>query len=184
MRLFVALEVAPEVRRRLDEALAAVRRDHSGLRWTPAEQWHLTIAFIGEVATAPEDVADVLRPAAADATAIRLALSAPGRFGDRILWYGVRDEPEGAVSGLGAAVQADLARSGLPVDEKPVHPHVTLARGGRKGGKIRSSIVDAVPAQSGEWTAGEILVVASVPQADGPNRYVTQASVPLGDQRA
>ena len=49
MRAFVALIPPAEALGELADAVAPVRAAHPGLRWTPAAQWHLTLAFLGEV---------------------------------------------------------------------------------------------------------------------------------------
>jgi RNA 2',3'-cyclic 3'-phosphodiesterase len=182
VRLFVALEVPEPVRDPLDGALAEVRRRWDGLRWNPPEQWHLTLAFIGHVDDEVDDVVSALAPAAEAApTRIGLTLGAPGRFGQRVLWMGIDDEPEDAVSTLGAATQRALSEAGLPVDDKPVHPHVTLARSRRRGGaRIRPDVVEAVPPVDATWSVGELVLYESVQRGRGePNRYVARARVPF-----
>ncbi|HEX5812494.1 MAG TPA: 2'-5' RNA ligase family protein, partial [Pseudonocardia sp.] len=49
MRAFVALVPAAAVLDELAAAVAPVRAAHPDLRWTPPAQWHLTLAFLGEV---------------------------------------------------------------------------------------------------------------------------------------
>ncbi len=47
MRLFVAIWPPAEVRDRLG---TLARPAAPGLRWTTADQWHVTVAFLGDVA--------------------------------------------------------------------------------------------------------------------------------------
>ncbi len=49
MRMFVALTPPEEIVDELRSATAQLRAVASGLRWTPPEQWHVTIVFLGEV---------------------------------------------------------------------------------------------------------------------------------------
>ncbi len=182
-RLFLALEMPDEVRDELDAAVEPLRRRHEGLRWTPPPQWHVTLAFVGEADVPADDVLEAVTGAAAGAPAtIRLHLTEPGRFGDRVLWYGVRDHPEGAVADLGASVQSALVEAGLPVDEKPVRAHVTLARSrGRSRGRVRSGTVVEVPTVRGSWTVDDVVLYDSVPGGHGePNRYDPRGRLPLG----
>jgi RNA 2',3'-cyclic 3'-phosphodiesterase len=185
MRLFAGLEVGDEVRARLDEGVAPLRLAHRALRWTPPSQWHLTVAFLGEVTEPLDAVTSALSPVAAHAPpAIQLELAEAGRFGNRVLWVGVDDDPAEAVAALGSSAQSALQAAGLPVDEKPVRPHLTLARGGRRrggSGRISQRLVDAVPAVDADWTVTDLVVFASVPQGHGePNSYEPQARIPLG----
>ncbi len=182
MRLFVALEVPDDVRERLDAAIAPARSRHPKLAWTSAEGWHLTLAFLGEVPAEPSDIAAVLAPVAAAAPAgIRLTLGQAGRFGRRVLWVGVRDEPPGAVAALGAGAQQALADQDLPVDLKEVRPHLTVARGRSGGTGAPASLVAAIPSVQAGWTAREVLLMRSVRVGQRrPNRYEPLLRLPLG----
>lgn len=180
MRLFTALEVPEAVRELLDAAVAPLRDRHPELTWTSRDGWHLTVAFLGEVTVPSEDVAAVLATVAGAATPIRLSLAAPGRFGRRVLWVGVRDEPVGAVTALGAAVQQALADADLPVDRKDVRPHLTIARAGRRRADIMAPLVATIPSVGGAWTARELVLVRSVPGGHRhPNLYETLVRLPL-----
>lgn len=201
MRLFTALEVPDEVTARLDAALTDLRTRHRRLKWTPAHQWHLTVAFIGDVDVDPSAVSDepprgpvdgplgsltrVLAEAARQSPAeIRLATGAAGRFGKRVLWLGVEDDPADAVAALGGRAQQGLKDAGLPVDAKQVHPHLTLARSHRRSPPIDDALVAEVPAVGGTWSANELVLFRSVRQGRGqPNRYQPVVRLPLGPSR-
>ena len=49
LRAFVALIPPAAVLAELATALRPVQTSHPDLRWTPAGQWHLTLAFLGEI---------------------------------------------------------------------------------------------------------------------------------------
>ena len=98
MRAFVALIPPAAVLAELAAALAPVQAAHPDLRWTPAGQWHLTLAFLGEIdgdaldeGVLPDLTARLAR-AARRHPPPELALSGAGRFGDRVLWTRVRGE--------------------------------------------------------------------------------------------
>ena len=124
-RLFVALEIPEELR----PALSALRRGIPGARWVPDEQFHLTLAFVGEVegpvATAARDGLNGVR-----ADPFELELSGVGRFPPRgrarVLWAGLRETDE--VAALADAVRRCLSRRGVPTESRRFAPHVTLAR--------------------------------------------------------
>jgi RNA 2',3'-cyclic 3'-phosphodiesterase len=186
-RLFVALPVPERVRTSLASAVAPCRDRLDGLSWTRPEGWHVTLAFLGSVDDhlVDEVVATVAAAAAAAAvTAPMLALGAAGRFGGRALWVRVDDDPQGTVAALGEGVQAALDDAGLPVQRRPVRPHVTLARG-RRDRPVARRDVDAVaavldPDPVHRWHADGVEVVRSL-LGRGPARYVTLAAVPFGD---
>jgi 2'-5' RNA ligase len=67
MRLFVAIELDDAVRERLTrelEPLRALPEAPRGLRWLPAQSWHVTLQFLGEV---QDSMLDPLRSACAQA---------------------------------------------------------------------------------------------------------------------
>lgn len=180
MRLFAALDVAADVAGALDDALVPVRARFDELRWTQADRWHLTVAFLGAVDAPLARVTGALAAAAAAAPArIGLELTGAGRFARRVLWLGVRDDPEGAVAALGRRAQASLAGAGLPVDRKPVRPHLTLARS-RRGAPVGDEVVAAVPAVDGHWEVGDLVLYRSHLGGNRPARYESLVRLPLG----
>lgn len=185
MRLFAALDVPEEVAGRLDAAVAPLRERFGGLRWTAADRWHLTVAFLGEVKDSGEGdplerVEEALAPAAGAAPGpVGLRLAEPGRFGRRVLWVGVEDDPQGAVAALGSRAQEELGRARLPVDTKPVHAHLTLARS-RKAAPVRDEVLEALPWVEASWTATDLVVFRSRLGGGGPPRYEAVLRLPLG----
>ena len=87
MRAFVALVPPAAVLAELATALAPVQAAQPGLRWTPSGQWHLTLAFLGEIDEGVlPDLTERLARAARRHPPLELALGGAGRFGDRVLW--------------------------------------------------------------------------------------------------
>jgi 2'-5' RNA ligase len=158
--LFVALTPPPDAVEELVAATAAVRAEHPELRWTPPEQWHLTLAFLGEVDDrSREDLAERLRRAATRHAPPVLSLGSAGRFGDRVLWTRVRGDVE-PLRRLAASVRAAARRARLPVEERPYRPHLTLARA-RDAADLRP-VVEVLGGYSGrDWVAGELHLVRS-----------------------
>ncbi|SOE00895.1 2'-5' RNA ligase [Blastococcus haudaquaticus] len=101
-------------------------------RWTVPERWHLTLLFLGAVpAGCVEPLVSAAGPAVAGTPAMRLRLAGGGRFGSlrrpQVAWAGL----DGDVAALVALAErlADAARAvGLPVEDRPFRPHLTLGR--------------------------------------------------------
>jgi 2'-5' RNA ligase len=130
VRLFVSVEPSDDARSALAGRLAEL--DLAPARLVPAERWHITLAFLGEVAdgriTALRDELAVVARAAAR---FRLRLSAVGRFPARgrpsVLWVGLAgDLPE--VRRLAADVGTAVRRGGVRLERRPFAPHLTVAR--------------------------------------------------------
>jgi 2'-5' RNA ligase len=180
VRLFVALTPPPDAVSELREAAAAVS-GLPALRWTRPDQWHLTLAFLGEVDDqALLDLAERLGRAAARHGPLTLALQGAGRFGNRVLWTRVNGDVE-ALRRLAASVRAAARRARLAVEDRPYRPHLTLARG-REGADLRPA-VDALDGFTGSpWTAAELNLVRSW-LGSGPERtalHEVLMSWPLG----
>jgi RNA 2',3'-cyclic 3'-phosphodiesterase len=184
-RLFVALPVPGPVRRHLERVQQLLRGGAPELRFTRSDGVHVTLAFLGDVDVGRlDEVGDVVAAAAAGEGPISLELGEPGRFGNRVLWIEVADDPAGAVAALGERIQVAITATGLPIQRQPVRPHLTLARGGR-GRPVRDRYLADLRAVLGEvevtdprWVADEVQVWRSE-LGRGPARYHVETSVPL-----
>ncbi|WP_371653366.1 MULTISPECIES: RNA 2',3'-cyclic phosphodiesterase [unclassified Streptomyces] len=163
MRLFVAV-LPPSAR--VAELGVAVDALHAlpgadRLRWAGRDDWHLTLAFLGEVDEAVlPDLRERLTRAAHRTPPFELRLHGGGRFGDKVLWAGVA----GAIDALRLlAERSDAAarRAGVPMDEhRRYHPHLTLARS--RAGVDLHPYVDALASFEGTaWQADELVLVRS-----------------------
>lgn len=126
MRLFIAIELPDHYK----EALEKLRTPAiPGARWVAAEQIHLTLAFLGEV---DEETSKrlITRLARIKATGFELCLAGTGCFPDRrrprVVWVGVKHEP--GLTRLAEMVRETVLACGIPQEERPFSPHLTLAR--------------------------------------------------------
>lgn len=124
-RLFVAVDLPDAHGDRLTE----LRDETLRARWTPQEKYHLTLRFIGDV-----DDADIppIETALAEVDAATFSLLVegvgvlPSLRRPRVVYAGLRLEP--ALHALHDRVEQALRDVGLPADDRPFRPHVTLAR--------------------------------------------------------
>ena len=137
-RLFVAVAPTPSVCDALLSAMGGV----ASARWQRDDQLHLTLRFVGEVDRhAAVDVAAALGGVRHPAFAVRLG--APGTFDKRgrvdSLWVGVT--PPEPLHTLHNKVDAALTRAGIAPDGRAFHPHITIARFGRRDGWAAAGFV-------------------------------------------
>ncbi len=128
MRLFLAIRLSDAMR----ETLVRTQRElyGQGVRgnFTPAENLHLTLAFIGEY----PDAQAVLEAIAGVAfTPFELKLRGMGCFQD--LWWAGLEQSE-ALEALVRRLRRALAEHDIPFDRKRFSPHITLIR--RAAGKM------------------------------------------------
>ena len=132
-RLFFAVPVPGAARAPLEAALPRLSPLLGGARVIPPGGWHLTLAFLGQVR--PELADEVVRvgeAAVAGAPPARLRLEGAGTFPEgrraaRVLWAGVGGDAEVLVR-LAAALASAAKAAGLRSEERPLVPHLTLAR--------------------------------------------------------
>jgi 2'-5' RNA ligase len=129
LRLFAAIDIPHDVKTRLETLLVRLR-PLAKLHWIPVEKLHITTKFIGEW---PEECLDELKRALAAVTspapievAIRRVGWLPNPRSARILYAGV--ESSETLVELAAATERAAANAGVPAEERPYRPHVTLAR--------------------------------------------------------
>ena len=122
-RLFVALSL-PEL---VADSLTQLQSGVQGARWTPEENFHLTLQFIGDADRHGEDEIHTAL-SGIDAPSFDLRLKGCGFFGDRkphALWVGAEAEP--ALAHLQSKVANALARAGFSGEKRKFKPHVTIA---------------------------------------------------------
>jgi 2'-5' RNA ligase len=142
MRLFLALNLDPEVRRRCYAATQALRAAGPDVRWVDETKLHLTLKFLGEQ---PESLVPplsaALDKAASQSRELDLELGAIGAFPNfrrpRIVWLGVAPDPK--LELLHHDVEVACETLGLSVDGRPFRPHVTLGRVEKNDAALREA---------------------------------------------
>ncbi|SCK07312.1 2'-5' RNA ligase family protein [Streptomyces sp. WMMB 322] len=208
MRLFTALlppDRVLDASGQLADKVAELRSMDGGgqLRWTERANWHITLAFYGEVGGGQlDELHERLSRAARRGRPLGLRIAGGGHFGHRALWAAVTGAPSGAeapaaaggaghrpggegVRMLAAATAAAGRRVGLGTDEpRRFRAHLTLARARSRPFDMKAYTA-ALDEYAGEpWTAGELALVRSnLPesgvQGEQP-RYEQIAAWPLG----
>lgn len=151
MRLFIAAELPVGMVEALAETQAALRAHVSG-RYVAPDQFHVTLAFLGNVdAWRADDAAAALDQACTTHAPFEAQLADLGSFGRRkaaTLWQGFAKSA--AFDTLANDVRSALTQAGFTFDTKKFLPHVSLMRGANlESGMlptpvITSSVIDTV----------------------------------------
>jgi 2'-5' RNA ligase len=133
MRLFTAIDIPAELTEALRSFVARLRPT-AKISWSPIDNLHVTIKFIGDW---PEERLDEMKSALARVPVnggsmhgIDIAVKGVGWFPNarrpRVFWAGVEGgEP---LHALAQATEAAVAALAVPVEERAFAPHLTLAR--------------------------------------------------------
>lgn len=156
-RLFSALLPPDGVLDELRTALRAVHLD--GLRWTPAERWHVTLGFFGDDDD-PHRRSSWLRRRVDGHPAPRLRIAGGGTF-PGVFWARVQPADGDAERLRRLAKAAGAGRRGFS-------PHLTVARWRRDAEVHRGGLADSLREFAGSWfTPAEVVLLRSDPVPGG-----------------
>jgi 2'-5' RNA ligase len=185
-RLFFAVPVPGAARAPLEAALPRLSPLLGGARVIPPGGWHLTLAFLGQVR--PELADEVVRvgeAAVAGVPPARLRLEGAGTFPEgrraaRVLWAGIGGDAEVLVR-LAAALATAAKAAGLRSEERPLVPHLTLARFSTPA-PVPPEALDLIAgaaAASPSWEARELACYRSILGGPRGARYRVLREFPL-----
>lgn len=173
MRIFFAIMPPDEVKARLAEAVGRLTPAADDVVWCRREQFHLTLAFLGEAAPAilPHITAAAGRICAARSPFACHAYGL-GYFGTRRIprtfWAGVDSAP--ALNDLQETLWQSLGRYGFENKEKEFRPHITLGR--NRGEALNTGLIEAMDADEavefGAWNVARITLYESKQTPRGP----------------
>jgi 2'-5' RNA ligase len=129
MRLFTAVDIPADILARLAKLIGQLRPT-ARIGWSPVENLHITTKFIGEW---PEARLDALRDALAampPREPIPIEIRGLGYFPNphspRVFFAAIH--AGAGLAELARATEQALAKLGVPVENRPFSPHLTLAR--------------------------------------------------------
>ena len=189
-RLFIAVPFPTEAETAIAAIVEQVRADGvpgggRDVRWVRLDSLHLTLRFLGPtLEDSVEPAAHATRTAAATCEPFDISIGGAGAFPSaarpRALWLDVRaGEPE--LARLARSVDGALRRAGWELEDKPLRPHLTLARadGVPAGSAIGARLVAAAADLDVRFRADRIGLYESL-TGGGPARYEPIEVVELG----
>lgn len=129
-RLFVAIELPKQVKNQLADL--ARQLDVSRIRRVPAENIHVTLRFLGDCDYGKAKSLELLlQRAVGELPVYRLKLGALGAFPSirraRVFWIGVEEGYDETID-VRQRIEGRLGADGFAGENRPYHPHATLAR--------------------------------------------------------
>ena len=181
MRLFVALDIAADIRARIQRFVEGISGFAPEVRWVRPESLHVTLKFIGEK---PDETVEKIKLALSSVRSKPLEIAFrecgffPGAKLPRILWIGLNGGPE--LASLAATIDEAMFALGVPKEIHPFSPHITLARAGsgrphqrkddrpnRRFERLQQKLTALSAPEFGTMTAHEFFLYESRLSAEG-----------------
>jgi len=133
LRAFVALAIDAEARSALGRTRAALQAEPwaEGVRWSPPENLHLTLDFLGEIpAGTVAPLMDALEERLRDVAPFTCTLDGLALFPNAARPHAIvgRVTEESSIGTLATAVTEAVAVLGHEPEKRPFRPHITLGR--------------------------------------------------------
>jgi RNA 2',3'-cyclic 3'-phosphodiesterase len=132
LRTFIAIDLPPAVQEALDRFEKELQRVPAPVAWVKPERIHLTLKFLGDVASEriPE-LQGSLAQVAGTAAPFRLQPFGCGAFPSvkqmRVIWVGLTGDWE-ALKKLQTGVEEAMGELGFKKEERPFRAHLTVGR--------------------------------------------------------
>ncbi|NLG41695.1 MAG: RNA 2',3'-cyclic phosphodiesterase [Phycisphaerae bacterium] len=184
MRSFVAVDLAPELRRPLVRLLQELPRVRD-VRWCTQDQLHVTLKFLGEVDQGRlKQVCEIVAQTSAQIEPFQIRLAGlggfPSRRSPRVLWCGVED-PTGSCARWVALSEPQFTALGFEAETRDFTPHITLGRSKSPAGAaaMREVLERTAALPTVEMTVKDIVLFESRLSPAGA-RYIRVQTSPLG----
>ena len=122
MRLFIGIRLSDNMKKALVACMHDLKKQGVEGKYVPAQNLHLTLAFIGEYDD-PGKVKNVIERV--PLPQFRLSLSEKGNFGN-LLWAGVKGNQK--LKTYVKDLRTALKNAEIPFDNDKFVPHITLIR--------------------------------------------------------
>jgi 2'-5' RNA ligase len=133
-RTFCAIELPAELSSRAASHITRLRTEvpQISASWNRDGKFHITLKFLGEIPQRQvKDVSEAADRAVGEIAPFKIIVEQAGVFPKhgppRILWIGITDS-EGKLQRLQARLDDECAKQGFAKEDRPFHPHLTLAR--------------------------------------------------------
>jgi 2'-5' RNA ligase len=133
LRAFIAIEIPPNIQAAIEKQTARLRQalGNETVRWIPAQNMHLTLKFLGDIASSHVDfLKQLLTREATLHSQFDLQIGGLGSYPTsrrpRILWVGLHIPAE--LVALQKSIETGTTRLGYEQEERDFAPHLTIGR--------------------------------------------------------
>jgi len=142
MRCFIAINLPDEIKAYLEDIILKleVKNRHQEIKWTEAENLHLTLGFIEEIDEATLDKLRLDMSGLVIPQDFFLCLGKLGVFPNeqspRVIKINLADTGN-KIATIIAFIKKIFVKYNIPIDEHPFNPHITVGRVKRPGVYLR-----------------------------------------------
>lgn len=133
LRAFIAIELPSLLQEAIEKQTSRLRQTLGSdiIRWVPPENMHLTLKFLGDIATSHVDfLKQLLTREASIHLQFDLQIGGLGSYPNsrrpRVLWAGLHAPAD--LAALQKSIEAGTTRLGYEQEERAFSPHLTLGR--------------------------------------------------------
>jgi len=179
VRLFVAISLTPELLEAFSALLQELRPLAPLAKFVPAENLHLTLKFLGEVAPSQLDALRTTLSAIHSVRPVTLEFHAlefsPNERHARVLWAPA--ESSSVLKSLAEDIDHALHQLGLLSENRPFKAHLTLARFYKPGlpPKFRATVAENAARSFGSLTTAEFHLMESKLKPTGAEYTILQS---------
>jgi 2'-5' RNA ligase len=182
-RIFVAVDISDEARRKVSEYIETLRKEFKDVRvsWDRAEKLHLTLKFLGDTNEKQlEDLKKNVENIASEITNFKLQISNTGLFPNvrnpRVLWLGIKGDVND-LQKINAVLEIECEKIGFAKEIRIYKPHLTIGRI-REPKKAKSLAIKHLENKFEpiEFEVSEIVIYESKLQSNGSIYSVVSSS--------
>ena len=167
IRSFIAIELAPPIKTKIEEIQKKLKSSASDVRWVRPEGIHLTLKFLGNIEQERiSEISDIIEQCSTDTTSFTLKVHSLGAFPNesnpKVIWVGAEDD-SGNLAKLQRALENKLASIGFKAEKRSYSPHLTLGRLKSPKGKreLSQNLADHKQFECGMFEAKEVCLFKS-----------------------
>ncbi len=177
MRLFIAVELADEVRAALVDVQNSLRQWSRAVKWVEGPQLHMTVKFLGDAVDAQvAEISEALAAATHGVDSFDMRLDGAGCFPPhgpvRIVWVAMHEQ-SGRLARCVETVEETMAKLGFERESRPFSPHLTIGRvrDDSSGDRLRAA-VETAPVRPAAQPVAFLSLMSSVLSPRGPSYSV------------
>lgn len=173
VRIFFAIDLPSSIKDKLNQYIGSMKKKAkwNGIRWTRAENLHLTLQFLAEVKS--EHLNNLFNNVRAEIEEIvpRMTFEfsdvelLPNPFRPRVIVLGVKDQNE--LANLSKLIGHGIQASNYPIEDRPFKAHITLGRIKHPHNAHLEFLTECPVPPLSSIQVNEIVLFRSDPQPDG-----------------